>query len=443
MKFKIIVLTLFFLFSFCLSPKAYGFLTCSSPKKGAVGVPVINNLGISNFYRYWPFSGRQDTTPMLKRGHIDRLKVYQDTLACNLAGCTMDNAVPQNCCPAKMIQDTINARGRGGYWLIFNEPFTEDEYGECPSTIWPCFTKRAADDAAFAISFIKRLDPSAKFIVGWFSHKENGIFYDIIDRWPSVIDAHPEYGLNRNINQVIAGWSLHYVDRPEIESHPLLTKSPGKEIWITELGTLSGTDCRYDNIDTDPNQRCVRYMTDLVNWLENTNYVTKYFWWNYGLCDGPDCVDCGQDCGYKEDQCWGTLTKLNPPNDADYVCDTNFNGQTVSLNNLGLALAAIPNVNGVCRYPLTTPTATVTPRPTTRPSPTLTPTPTPFSCPQGYKGNLNCDLKINELDLTILLSSWGPVPSPQPGHWLADLNGSGAVDITDLNILLNYWEVSN
>lgn len=396
MNLKTAVLATVLLFAF--APTTVYGLTCSSPKKGAASTPLNNNLGISNFYNYWPYSSAQNTTPMLKRGHINHLRVYQDTVACSLNGCTMDNATPENCCPAKMIQDTIKARGPGGYWLIFNEPFSEDEYGDCINH-YPCRSTAAADDAAFAIAFIKNLDPSAKFIVGWYSDNPRFPFtdpstgketQDIISQWPG-----PSYGLNADINQVITGWHLHLYDTSadgsEIANHPLLTKSPGKEIWITEFGTLVGTDCRYDTIEANSN--CLDRWLPLINRLENTNYVTKYFWWNYGPCD-PQYLG-GQ--GWRRDMCWGPLTKTDG-----------------SLNSLGSALAAIPNDGGVCRFG------------------SAIPSPTDI-CPRGRFGNLNCspDGLIDSRDLEILIESWDLAT--------ADLNSDNIVNETDLNILIANW----
>lgn len=96
------------------------------------------------------------------------------------------------------------------------------------------------------------------------------------------------------------------------------------------------------------------------------------------------------------------------------------------------------------------PTPKLTPIPilTPQPTPTLTPGPTvpPPSCPNGDKGNLNCDNQglINAGDLSILLSSWspeGPVPSPRPGQRTADIAPDGAVNAGDLGKLLGNWKV--
>lgn len=65
-------------------------------------------------------------------------------------------------------------------------------------------------------------------------------------------------------------------------------------------------------------------------------------------------------------------------------------------------------------------------------------------CPKSNLGNLNCDSEglIDETDLNLLLGWWspnGPVPSPLPGQVKADLNNDQKVDEEDLTILLTNW----
>jgi hypothetical protein len=69
----------------------------------------------------------------------------------------------------------------------------------------------------------------------------------------------------------------------------------------------------------------------------------------------------------------------------------------------------------------------------------------------GIPGDLNGDGVVDEADLLILLSEWGPcaevpagagVPPAEPraqGSCPADLNGDGVVDVLDLLILLDSW----
>lgn len=73
------------------------------------------------------------------------------------------------------------------------------------------------------------------------------------------------------------------------------------------------------------------------------------------------------------------------------------------------------------------------------------------TCPNGDKGNLNCDASglINATDLSILLSQWCPGNCPVPtgtgypgGRRSPDLNGDNKVNATDLSILLSNWKPS-
>ena len=105
---------------------------------------------------------------------------------------------------------------------------------------------------------------------------------------------------------------------------------------------------------------------------------------------------------------------------------------------------------------LPTPTSTFQPTPTLTSTPTATPTPTEIptatpipvtpvpDCPNGEKGNLNCDVlgKIDALDLEIFLNSWLPwglAPTPSPGFHSADLDKGRGIDEADLAILLSNW----
>lgn len=68
----------------------------------------------------------------------------------------------------------------------------------------------------------------------------------------------------------------------------------------------------------------------------------------------------------------------------------------------------------------------------------------PESCPNGERGNLNCDAsgKIDEIDLDLVLADWapnGPAPQPATGHHTADLNSDNKVNNSDITILLQNW----
>ena len=376
---KKLAVLLFFFFTFPSSALA---LVCSSPKKGAdtarEGALTKNQLGISTFYRYSPYSTNHTTIPMIKRCSIDVLRNNQNPGVCNYTSgtCTPDRQCSgrRACCPAESIRETVNQRGTGGYWLIFNEPEWQENYNNA---------QQAANDADFAIDFIKGYDPQAKFILGWY---------------PGIQNYH-------NLPNRIAGWHIHTyhwhsafwnraaIDnyftsfKNEILRHPAHVNWPEKELWLTEFGTLmrngspncddlsvqTGCECRFDRIDNDPSQLCVYFLEKLLGWLESAaSPIDKYFWWSFGSCK-QQYISGGYITGedWERDLCFGPLT-----------------AEGGGLNNLGRAFAAIPNTNGVCWYG-------------------ASPTPTP-ACPNRSLGNLNCDSAglIDELDLAQLLASW-------------------------------------
>ncbi len=84
-----------------------------------------------------------------------------------------------------------------------------------------------------------------------------------------------------------------------------------------------------------------------------------------------------------------------------------------------------------------TPTLTVTPTPTPRPTATPTPVATPTPAPTCSKlGDVNCDGKVNNGDLNIVLHNYGkPVATRAQG----DLTGDGVVNIFDLSRVLQNW----
>jgi hypothetical protein len=343
----------------------------TSARKGAVSANVpatMSAIGASHGYNYVPYSNNQSVTPMLKRKHIQMLRgdINED------CGAGYDQ------CPSRGIADTIAGRGAGGYWLIFNEPGGEDGYQNEGGVT------QAAHDACYAIRYIKQRDPTAKFIVGYYRNfaGEWG--------WPYVA---AQYGLDTDINNVIAGWHIHTYDGSlslgnldmqleEFRNNVLQFKSavidvftPGKELWLTEFGTLmrrnegetlwcddlarqTDCECRFDRIDSDPNQTCVRYMQKLVGWLESSESpVNRYYWWSYG----PPMPEHITEHSWQRDICYGSLT--------------NASG---NLNNLGKALAAIGSMQAT---PTPPPVVSATPSPARTPTPVASATPSPTRTP--------------------------------------------------------------
>lgn len=60
----------------------------------------------------------------------------------------------------------------------------------------------------------------------------------------------------------------------------------------------------------------------------------------------------------------------------------------------------------------------------------------PFGCADYRDGDLNCDDKINEKDLSLLLTHWGP---QFPGNPDVDLTNDGQINIDDLQKLVFKW----
>ena len=64
-------------------------------------------------------------------------------------------------------------------------------------------------------------------------------------------------------------------------------------------------------------------------------------------------------------------------------------------------------------------------------------------CPQGNKGDINCDNLINEDDLEILIKAWapaGPVIAPPEAKHNPDLNGDNKIDEADLTFILKNFQ---
>jgi 3-phytase len=59
--------------------------------------------------------------------------------------------------------------------------------------------------------------------------------------------------------------------------------------------------------------------------------------------------------------------------------------------------------------------------------------------PRGIRGDINGDGAVGITDILLLLAQWGPCPDP-PRPCPADLDRDGAVGVNDLQILLSNWE---
>lgn len=110
-----------------------------------------------------------------------------------------------------------------------------------------------------------------------------------------------------------------------------------------------------------------------------------------------------------------------------------------------LAVSATRTVSGqeqqiVCTKDVSVFAAPLTPNPTA--------TTSPSSCPRGSEGDLNCDSRINVIDLSILLEAWvysiendDVVPTPKAGRPSANLDGRDGVDVSDAQVVLSNWDV--
>ncbi len=119
-----------------------------------------------------------------------------------------------------------------------------------------------------------------------------------------------------------------------------------------------------------------------------------------------------------------TLTMLSTHTGAGYADGKFYN--TIDKFDILASVAATPTP---------TPVATPKPTPTATPKPSITPTPTPT--PTCTKlGDVNCDSKVNNGDLQIVLAHYGKaVNSRSQG----DLTGDGVVNVFDLSQVLQNW----
>lgn len=327
---------------------------------------------------------------------------------------------------AELVRQVVEKRGPGGYWLIGNEPegAGQDDTG---------LSDAAAKMYRQAVDFIKIYDPRAKFIVGgWYSLKTNdnqNWVRTLKNKWPifgrggsslcnDITGFHfhgyafpnsttGEYDLNYWKNLIDTG--LDFLLGSEM--------CPGKEIWITEYGSLNG-----DKNDPASVRALSRAMEGMTNYLELNRYVTRYAWF-YAI-DGGASVE-------------NWLPGL-----------FSAEGEIKPLGITYMGLGDEP-----CSA------TTLTPRPTNTPHATLTPTLTPTPslaferfCPGGTAAagsnkcqagfaDANCDGIIDIEDFGIWKNEYLDYRrgSFTRSTWEADLNCDRVVDINDFSRWRNKW----
>lgn len=251
--------------------------TCLTSTKKGVGGPVstyypllADQIGVYWWYnwQHWnlkSFDTNSQFVPMIR--------------ACPFSSCTVYNRTTDEVTEAgkKLIQDTVNKRGTGGYWLIGNEPDVPNQ-DEIFLVDFQAKIYKKITDA------IKDSDPSAKVIIGGWSGVAHLDYPATVKRrW---LDFNPKY--NVSFCDDIAGWHFHhYVQNWQYASDQafqtwqqetntfinyLDSLCPGKEIWITETGSLN---------EQLPNN-LIRLMSYLMPYLENHPKITRYAWfyWN-------------------------------------------------------------------------------------------------------------------------------------------------------------------
>jgi hypothetical protein len=138
---------------------------------------------------------------------------------------------------------------------------------------------------------------------------------------------------------------------------------------------------------------------------------------------------------------YGKLTNVSVRSEPTYIW--NYYGKLYhyTFNNTSsfewymyFPIGTVPMIKSEAEKILADPTLFGFPVPTPTPIPTSTPlpthTPTPVLCEP--LGNIDCNEKVNILDLSVLLSNFGST-----SFITGDLNNNGKVDIFDLSILLS------
>jgi len=160
------------------------------------------------------------------------------------------------------IREIIEARDYwGGYWLIGNEPDNGTQDNKTPH--------EAARDYGNVAYNLLSVDPQAKIIM-------LGLCWPNLS-WKNNFANEWQARWGESVEDVIAGWHVHaYAGRAsEIETRKdqvldWITANPGEELWITEYGTLYGSDIRPEA------------MQELGTFFELTPGVTRYAFFYFG-----------------------------------------------------------------------------------------------------------------------------------------------------------------
>lgn len=262
-----------------------------------------------------------------------------------------------------------------GYYLMSNEP---------DSGVYAKTTVSYVYELGRTMQTVRNYDPDAKFIVWGLA--------TLRPEWPSDFVWHwnRTWGNDSQLSNFmdnIAGVHVHTYGNCNISNVTSFRNSlntlmqthygqnmDGKEIWITEIGSLNKTMAISEVKNT---------MNSCVNNYESSSLIDRYAWFYYG-CDTTNFTGCSQD--------WGTI-----------VLWRNNNLTEVGQHYSTLALQDDPNPTATplptalpTTVPTAVPTATSTPVSTNTPVPTATAAPNPTSTPiqptatPAVTGQINC-----------------------------------------------------
>jgi len=381
--------------------EVWGAECMTSGKKGVAGKTSVSNyvsVGAGWWYnwQHWnlsDFNNQVEMVPMVRFCKDSKYCVFYDRGL---------NKPRQS--SAELVRQVVEKRGEGGYWLIGNEP-------EVPNQDEVYDPVVAARMYREMVDFIKISDPKAKFIVGGWAGPEESK-----KNWPLLLQRKwSEYGEGGgNLCESIAGWHFHHYAWPvEYQTEVglagwkketsdfadyLLNLCPGKEVWLTEFGSLSADRNNEASVEALTNG-----MKWMVNFLESNERIDRYGWF-YAI-DGP----------VYEKRLPGLFT---------------VNGQMTLLGQTfeGLGNEKCGRSPTVTVKPINTisPTITVTVTKTPTRVATKTPTPNIGLCINKNQGDANCDGVVNIMDFGIWKSEFIVKQGKE-----ADFNRDGEVSIVD------------